>query len=477
MSNNMILPERFVCHDLPRRTQSMHLDGLPNALRSEFRSVKLMWLLMFTTSVSVCLFFIVNSTLRFLRFQVITSYRLQSEYRTTFPMVTVCNLNPLNSEYYLQLYKEANVANLTILSYLRDYEILVSLENYSKRTTGRFLSAEQKRRLSDMDGLVISCTFQNKPCNSSQLQYVLSPKYLVSCLRFNSGFDAYNQPVELHTATADGASNELNMELYVGMPDAIRTTSPLRGANILIQNQSESNVKLTPVPTVVTPGFATNINVVRTVYHQFNEWPFAYSECTVDEQNRLLAPLEDRSLFDRVVALNFTYKRETCLLVCYQTFLHDVCNCSDLWVEIRIDGSDYCLGDLEKSSVNFYYNVFHVGDFVDTHCMPLCPLECSLYRYDLHKSLDRYPSDSYVEHTLRTNPILRTHFANHTDFKLNLAQNVVKFTIKYDSLAYLEASESMRMSWHDLLAELGGHFHLFVGMSFLTALEILELFF
>ena len=157
--------------------------------------------------------------------------------------------------------------------------------------------------------------------------------------------------------------------------------------------------------------------------------------------------------------------------------LNDVFNCSDYWVDFRIDGSDYCLGDLEKSSVNFYYNVFHVGDFVDTHCMPLCPLECSLYRYDLHKSLDRYPSDSYVEHTLRTNPILRTHFANHTDFKLNLAQNVVKFTVKFDSLAYLEARESKQTSWFGLLAELGGHFHLFVGMSLLSVIELFELLF
>ena len=56
-----------------------------------------------------------------------------------------------------------------------------------------------------------------------------------------------------------------------------------------------------------------------------------------------------------------------------------------------------------------------------------------------------------------------------------LADNSIKLQILYNDLAYVEMVEEPKMSSKDLLAAIGGHLHLFLGMSFLSFIELLEI--
>ena len=66
-------------------------------------------------------------------------------------------------------------------------------------------------------------------------------------------------------------------------------------------------------------------------------------------------------------------------------------------------------------------------------------------------------------------------YSNQTDFTENLASNVAKVSIYYDELSYTEVTEVPRMTWDELLGKLGGHLHLFLGMSALGFVELFEL--
>ena len=63
---------------------------------------------------------------------------------------------------------------------------------------------------------------------------------------------------------------------------------------------------------------------------------------------------------------------------------------------------------------------------------------------------------------------------NDTYLDLDLDQfinyNVVMIDIEYYSPEYTGISESPKMDWRELIGELGGHLHLFVGMSLLSFL-------
>ena len=71
--------------------------------------------------------------------------------------------------------------------------------------------------------------------------------------------------------------------------------------------------------------------------------------------------------------------------------------------------------------------------------------------------------------------MLINKYVNQTDFKHNLAQSVLKLTIRYDSLSYKETVEEPRITWAGLVGELGGYLHIFLGMSLISFIEIFEL--
>ena len=56
-----------------------------------------------------------------------------------------------------------------------------------------------------------------------------------------------------------------------------------------------------------------------------------------------------------------------------------------------------------------------------------------------------------------------------------LEANAINLEINYDDLAYVETLEKPKMSGEDLLAAIGGHLHLFLDMSLLSFVEIIEL--
>ena len=69
-----------------------------------------------------------------------------------------------------------------------------------------------------------------------------------------------------------------------------------------------------------------------------------------------------------------------------------------------------------------------------------------------------------------------SRYANQTDLTVNLASNVVKFSIFYDTLTYTEVKEEPMIRWSGLLGSIGGYLHLFLGMSLLSFAEVYELF-
>ena len=48
-------------------------------------------------------------------------------------------------------------------------------------------------------------------------------------------------------------------------------------------------------------------------------------------------------------------------------------------------------------------------------------------------------------------------------------------SIYYEDLSYLMIEEKAKISAEDLLGKLGGHLHLFLGMSLLSFVEVVEL--
>ena len=449
---------------------NLRIDAVPHIFQPSQLIMRMRWVFTFCCLTSFLLYMIINSLRDFLAYQVISTNRLQSDKSSVFPFITICNFNPLNSEYFVQLMIQANITELDSLNYYN----MLQLEAYAKRTTGSYMSNEEKRKLSNADAMIISCMFEGKRCSFSDFTFFFDQYYL-GCIQFNSGRDSNGQPVELKTVSKTGETSGLTLELYVGLPNALRTLTGRRGVYVFINKQGQNFEIDAASPKQLTPGFATNIILERREYNQFNEWPYTYSGCTVNADGTLIKPLEDHWFYEQTLSTNFSYSRINCLQFCFQYYCTQLFGCIDYGCCYKVSGYDYCLTDEQWAQCyDFYYGAFMFGDFIEKNCYPKCPLECKQHQFVYYQSIYDYPDPSYMEQTIRKNPMLIERYSNDTDFQELLASNIIKFSIFFDSHNYMIVKEEAKLKWDGLLGKIGGHLHLFMGMSMIAFVEIFE---
>lgn len=109
-------------------------------------------------------------------------------------------------------------------------------------------------------------------------------------------------------------------------------------------------------------------------------------------------------------------------------------------------------------------------------CGDLCPLECSWIFYNQYTSFADYPSTIYAS-SLQKNPRILAKFAANFLSQLtheSLKRNVLELSVFYGDLGYEKYEEVADVEWLDLVSNIGGTLGLFIGMSFLSFVEIFD---
>ena len=101
-------------------------------------------------------------------------------------------------------------------------------------------------------------------------------------------------------------------------------------------------------------------------------------------------------------------------------------------------------------------------------------LECDYFDYDVQVSQSAYPTEWYYNNTL--DPKYATYNRRSKINSYHEARNYyLSFNIYYDQLAYQLIEEDPFWDIVLLLSNFGGSLGLFVGMSILTFVELIEL--
>ena len=151
-------------------------------------------------------------------------------------------------------------------------------------------------------------------------------------------------------------------------------------------------------PILLTTGLGRHIDIKRTSYEQY---PTPYSQCQVldDEKNTLLNGDQlDRSIFDMVVATNYSNTRDTCLAACTQLMNNMSCSCQNYENFVL----PFCSApsSLRFCSLSFGLNypcLYHVR--LADYCLPRCPLECAQNVYSKSVTSYKYPLDYFDSYT------------------------------------------------------------------------------
>lgn len=116
----------------------------------------------------------------------------------------------------------------------------------------------------------------------------------------------------------------------------------------------------------------------------------------------------------------------------------------------------------------FNKNVYEV-------CHPHCPLECNTITYGITTSFSKFPNLIYYNQLINRTLIRSKYPADYILSYEDLQNSVVAFNVYYDDLKYTIISEVAKSSPTDLASNMGGLLGLFIGVSFLSFGELIEM--
>ena len=334
------------------KIRTFNMDGLPSAFSSSSRILIIIWMAFFVTSGGICVYLIACSIQEYRSYRVtttvgfVTNGKDQAIYDP--PTITFCNYNPLISDYAKSLLAKANVTFIEatdVLYSAYEFYYFMDIERYFKNTYGRYMTHDELAKLGDLDRSVLECSMNGASC---EFEYVFDPQYMICYQVKPQRYDTF----------------QLKLVLNADVPPFLVVNDNL-GFFVFVENSWD--VPIQSIPLCITPGLITNIDLKRSIFHQY---PWPYSDCSVLDDNTLLVDLADHTLFDKTVKTYSKYSRKACLTVCSQIVTVEKCECNSFYVDYQeadVDMCDYgsaeCIG--EAIVINSTYN------FVQDYCLPL----------------------------------------------------------------------------------------------------------
>lgn len=171
------------------------LHALPRIVKASSLYIKIIWVAIFMMTSSFCSYMIFKNINKYLQFEVTTKIRYVYEANSVFPLITICNKNPLLTEYAKQMLNEVSIKNN--LSELFDlngtkleenktyFSVLVGLGLLYAKSD--YLNDTEKKKLGyPFEDMLIDCKFEANTCSASEFEWYYDYNY-GNCYRFNSG--------------------------------------------------------------------------------------------------------------------------------------------------------------------------------------------------------------------------------------------------------------------------------------------------
>lgn len=472
--------------------------GISHAVRSENRFIKWMWVLFFLTSVSYCSYTIVNSVVDYLNYETTVKIQIGREFPTYFPAVTICNMNTffidiygdMRNSYFSKLlikqkmYSQLATLDPTIETTFEQQPIKSDQLIKLKRLIAidKTLNETQRKQLGYnlQKHMLISCIYNKRLCNASDFSSFWHD-YYGNCYTFNGN---NKNETSFKTTNTAGPDYGLRIELLVG--NSVSSQPFLKRSGVFLSVHNNSHSPLLASNSIIIPtGTETYISVSRT----FNlKLPHPYSNCIQE-----LKPFNTYStkLFGYITQLNVNnYTSEFCYKICYQDKLIHKCNCSDITIP-SIRNSLACYTDDQLKCLGSVDRIFSSSN-IEELCEHSCPPECLSIKYDLFDHKSTFPTEYYFSELMINSPPKDTNVTVESPFDIigysfrnyfmerdkslqNLRDILLKITINYNDLRSTYQTEIPNSTFETLLGVLGGQLGLFIGISFLSVLEIIEL--
>ncbi|CAF0821207.1 unnamed protein product [Brachionus calyciflorus] len=496
--------------------------GFSNMVKTDSNLIRVSWVVLVLCFSSYCLYTVINSINSYLAYEVSVNYQIVADSSAEFPAVTICNLNPFDvaaetstGEYIIQNLKSNSMTPvITTNNGQVAYLLVDDAANILKATVNsdKNLTRAGLEKLGfTLDTMLISCYYDHDQCNSSNFTWFHDSEF-GNCYTFNALFDENNNFKEPLVTSKTGPVHGLNLELFVGAGGAQDYYTVKKGVKVAIHQRGVRPI-MKYEGVYVGIETAAHIGFSRTNY---SKQPYPYNNCRKDTQ-KILAT--DSLYFNYTLKLS-KYSQKLCYEFCMQ-FEQIVpnCGCADPRIPIVDSNLNICHNKSSLACVKSnrdHFDHLNIAEICDKHC----PYECDSLVFMTTVSTASYPTDYYANLLMSQDNIIRkfnpknvfvpeileqnekvseedsSEEENENDYvvtrvfntisnqtveikkkptDIEIKESILMLSIYYDDLRYLYVKESPSMSFDTLMGIVGGQFGLYLGASFLSFVEIVEM--
>lgn len=345
----------------------------------------------------------------------------------------------------------------TVLNFL-EYDIVTEIdviyERKSEFPTVTFCTDSPGFNDSSMiNNILINCTNNlDKSCQVSPKKFfsIRMTEELGTCYQYNGGSDSE----EFTNSTIYSYQSGIDFGLFIVLKLNQTIESPT--IFVLINNSSKSIQSIKDIGFRLSPGKDYYFNVNREYTYKM-EYP--YNDCYRD----LTLFSKNKTILEKFINSNIVYSREKCFEFCFglDFLLNSKCSCNSTF-DLVYESCYFETNNTNlKSCFRDFKKVFSKKNIYDM-CSNYCPMECDYLDYNIISSIYNLPKNG------KTNK-----YSSFNSYE-EIQKSYFAFYVYYENLAYKVIKESPKMEIADFVSNIGGTCGLFIGMSFLSFLEILE---
>lgn len=407
---------------------------------------------------AACVKDLVNSFNAYFRYEVNSQIEIERLSSIEFPAVIFCNKIQLKVDQTNTNIRTTldDFKNIMIDHKSNTFDIMRRIMYYINYGLNDFQNGISSQNSSfSLNEMLLNCKFNDITCGVKDFEPIYY-RSLGNCFKFS----AFKNSSRISTP---GRLNGLRLELFLGVPSPNYTLISSTGAYIFVTNTS-SRFLSNKEGVTVSAGFETDI-MVSQVY--LNKLSKPYGDCVSDVKSKNAF---DSELFRITMEKMRIYEQKYCLQFCYQKYLTEMCNCSDATLPVINETIQTCyLGSCTENANNNFYKTN-----LSLNCFDQCPSECNIVNYNLKISQTSFPSPFYADLLIqndKANGNLR-NFKNIEEIK----SSVLALNVFYEDISYYFINEVPNKSTEQFVSEIGGIVGLYLGLSLLSFIEIVEVF-
>ncbi|CAF3660232.1 unnamed protein product [Rotaria sordida] len=448
--------------------------GLPGIARSQSIPNRIFWSVSTLIFTGVMIYFIVQAIRAYFEYPTQTSVSTMFEWPQAFPAVTICNYSPIQYNKFIGPFLNyTNSLNLTNTTDTTQFTYTQSL--YVADFINYKLNHEDslKEFFYPLETMMISCEYNGITCSVANFTWFLTPSY-GTCYTFNAKLkNAVNGGIRYNAD--NGRMGIFKLQLYAHRHQYVPYLSNATGMVALVHDNAQvPDVEMSVL--YLSPGRHHRLSFAKKI-NTFLSAP--YTTCN----DKVTLGLQ--AMFDEYHGPDYGYSRNQCFFACIQAYTYQTCECGNpfLWAirSVALLGADKTTNISFCNITNPCYNeartnFMNIKSIWSTNC-PDCMPECSYTDFIIESTSLLAPPefllDSIKKFVESSNISVSANWS--TSMASEIQSNYVALEVVPGTTRTNVYTEQATISPVDVLSNVGGQTGLWIGISFLSLMEIAEM--